>query len=339
MPLCNLIHSAEQQVACPESLLQNPVAFMKNNNKMYRQFGESCEAIAEDQSIDTNSFIEHMIAKTQKIELSNPFFLIRECINEHCAHTRSKEPFFRSEFENDASILLQQQIDAAPNAPIKYTSLSTEHGLPELIVVTKALVAKPNTRIKVCLINNNYENAIQARLNCGHSHTITLQDKDKFLLFIHTYMKSINSTENKEAIVKNLFDLLCTELQHQQFMHWFTHYFPHAHLSLHIYQSVEQYFKHDKNVQPADVVTSLHTVSDRNAYDNLCAKTLLLNPKACNLALNVYASGLFDKQMLLYRFRLNRTKNSEEYLRCYNSATQETTIIHRENQLLALFQY
>ncbi len=316
---CNL-YPAEQAIFTPESLLYNPVLFLQCNKGSTDSFKEQCTSLAQTKHLVLRDYVDQIIDIASKAKQANPFFLIQECTDSACPLSRWNYPHLREIFENKASTLLKKQMDKLPDTAIDYTSFYPGNALPELMIITKALIKRPNSSLNIHLIDEKYTEAIRTRLS------LTEKTSDNIKSIILAYIKC-RDTKRRTSIFEDLFNILCTEMQHQQFMSWFEYNFPDAKVSLYTYQSVDEYLEYNEQ-SPAHVISTIDPcIKDRNIlsdYYYLCWKTLKLHPTADNIALLAYE---FPSVSLL-RLAFDETEeNSEKFVFRYQNQRWEISKI------------
>lgn len=244
--------------------------------------------------------IEEVKKTFEELEKTCPLFLLGECVAQDegdCTLSRSYNPKFRNDFENDVVTACIQSLKI--KASICYTGFGSGGMFQDLVIIAKTLDQHPDANIAINLIDPKYfpHMYLQDYLKQPREIDI-LYDYTPTQEFLDHALKAAKEESNQQLSVtdeifkKNLtLALLVLSKKQKEFISFLQEQFPQARISLSVHSSTDEYLKYNNThkLNYPDVITAVD-IEDENsleqnsiaAFSKLCVLALQKNPSSKN---------------------------------------------------------
>lgn len=210
-----------------DTLITNPQKALQNNFELLEQF----YAATENSKKSLAGYVQEYATK-------NPIFSLSECNDDACPLTRMNNPQYRAEFDKRIVKNLISKLDATNKTAINYVNLGAGNLFQDCAIMTQVLQQKPTAKVNIHLIDPMYEYYIKA-VKSSKDYRYTAHNVERAVKSM-VYSNDGIPSDYKDPMFKNAFT--CYH-RFQQFMNWFTVFYPQATINVFIYSSADDYIK------------------------------------------------------------------------------------------------
>lgn len=265
--LASYIYDSFNEPTLVDSISSQPLKVLNYSNDVNNKFKKEVDQRQFDKIKDCEKLKHEFKELVQKFEKKSPIFLLCECTQEGfgaCLLSRKYQSKYRQFYEDKVVADLISKLEKNHGGPIHYTSFGCGGLFQDLVILTKVLNYKPDAKIVINLIDNQYTPYVAARDFLNDTREIDVH----YELDLKLVMPQLKKFAREEG---GLMDISDTELevnitgwminwqaQIKQLISFLKKTFEKSILTFYIHDNVNSYFSYlEKNNLPfADVITA-----------------------------------------------------------------------------------
>jgi len=275
------------------TVINDPLSLLISLEKAYQTFLPQIDSLVQEDTVSTQSFLQQLPKMVAEHKEQAPLFPLAESFFHLSALNRVKNPALRHIFETRAADSLSKAFYEHTDELVSFTSFGSGHCFSTLMILTKALMNKPDAHLHIHIIDSLYTLPVKTRkfLHIGQQVSVdfNIQDYIEHILPLK-YDNAPLSKNSAYSIVKPEYTVsaLLSQLCQQ---------FPQAQLSLFMHSSTYNYlwYLKDHHLPHAHVITAAdikdydsfgYDAESEGDYRLLCRVTLFRNPSSTNIWLD-----------------------------------------------------
>lgn len=290
-------------------ILTDPVYLLAWNRKLHEKIISKMKFFSnEEEPKNSEENLNHWKQLINQCARKNPIFLLEECDTGNdwfcCLMSRSINARYRHKFEELVKDELLSKSESLKRA-VNYVSFGCGGLLQDLIILTKALAAKPTMHVNIHLIDLKFF-ALAVFLDRQHNSRIVdlntaFEVNEPALKECVAYLNKVypgvfnEKTSDDEAMIDLKCSLYSQYGEVKQFGSWLQKTFPKTQLSFAVHNMAEEYliYIQEKKLLAADIVVAADIEDEMSMikgsfkdYGNLCGEMFKKNSSVVNMWLS-----------------------------------------------------